>query len=246
MLIRSLAFCSAIVLLSACGGGGSSAPASVQQANRAPTSISLSSSSVLEGTQGATIGTLNTSDPDGGSFNYTISGDDASSFRVSGNSLQLAAEVAADYETKTSYSITIESTDSGNLSTSKDFTITVIDAVEGRVVDAPLRGSNVFIDLNGNSVLDSDEPSGTSDANGFFIVENMVTEGSPKIISIGGTDTKTGETLPNLALISDLPSDSSKPMAVTPLTTVVAAAETPEAKAQVLEALGVSGTVEDC
>ena len=247
MLIRSLALCSAIVLLSACGGGGggSSAPAPVQQVNRAPTSISLSSSSVLEGTQGATIGTLNTSDPDGGSFNYTISGDDASSFRVSGNSLQLAAEVAADYETKTSYSITIESTDSGNLSTSKDFTITVIDAVEGRVVDAPLSGSNVFIDLNGNSVQDSDEPNGTSDANGFFIVENTVTEGAPKIISIGGTDTKTGETLPNLALMSDLPSDSSKSMAVTPLTTVVAAAETPEAKAQVLEALGVSGTVEE-
>ena len=128
---------------------------------------------------------------DGGSFNYAISGDDASSFRVSGSSLQLAAEVAADYETKTSYSITIESTDSGNLSTSKDFTITVIDAVEGRVVDAPLRGSNVFIDLNGNSVQDSDEPNGTSDANGFFIVENTVTGGSPKIISIGGTDTKT-------------------------------------------------------
>ena len=58
--------------------------------------------------------------------------------------------------------------------------------MEGRVVDAPLRGSNVFIDLNGNSVQDSDEPNGTSDANGFFIVENTVTEGAPKIISIGG------------------------------------------------------------
>ena len=127
-----------------------------------------------------------------------------------------------------SYSITIKSTDSGNLSTSEDFTISVIDAIEGRVVDAPLSGSNVFIDLNGNSTQDSDEPSGTSDSNGFFVVENSVTEGSPKIISIGGTDTKTGETLPNLALMSDLPSDLSKAMAVTPITTVVAAAETPE------------------
>ena len=114
--------------------------------------------------------------------------------------MQLAAETAADYETQTSYSITIKSTDSGNLSTSKDFTISVIDAIEGRVVDAPLSGSNVFIDLNGNSTQDFDEPSGTSDANGFFVVENLVTEGSPKIISIGGTDTKTGEVLPNLAL----------------------------------------------
>ena len=234
-------------LLGACGGGGggSSAPAVVQQVNRAPTSVSLSSSSVLEGSKGVSIGTLNTSDPDGGSFNYTISGDDASSFRVSGSTLQLAAGTAADYETKTSYSITIESTDSGNLSISKDFTISVIDAIEGRVVDAPLSGSNVFIDLNGNSIQDADEPSGTSDANGFFVVENLVVEGSPKIISIGGTDTKTGKVLPNLALMSDLPSDPSKAMAVTPITTVVAAAETPEAKAKVLEVLGVTGTVEE-
>ena len=59
-----------ISLLGACGGGGggSSAPAAVQQVNRAPTSIALSSSSVLEGSKGSSIGTLSTSDPDGGSY----------------------------------------------------------------------------------------------------------------------------------------------------------------------------------
>ena len=112
--LKSLFGIAFVLVLCGCGGGGSSAPASVQQANRAPTSVGLSSSSVLEGTKGASIGTLSTSDSDGGSFNYTISGDDASSFRVSGSTLQLAAETAADYETKTSYSITIQSTDSGN------------------------------------------------------------------------------------------------------------------------------------
>ena len=103
----------------------------------------------------------------------------------------------------------------------------------------------MFIDLNGDLVQGSDEPSGTSDANGFFAVENLAGSGSPKIISIGGTDTKTGKVLPNLALMSDLPSDASKSMAVTPITTLVAVAETPAAKAKVLTALGVTGTVED-
>ncbi len=224
------------LLISGCGGGTSNSP---------PTSVSISKTSVLEGTQGATIGTLTTVDPDGGSFSYMISGADASSFAVSGSSLRLATDLAADYETQTDYSISIRSTDNGGLSVSDGFTISVIDAIEGRVVDAPLQGSNVFIDLDGDLVQDSDEPSGTSDANGFFAVENLAGSASPKIISIGGTDTKTGKALPNLALMSDLPSDASKSMAVTPITTLVAVAETSAAKAKVLTALGVSGTVEE-
>ena len=139
-------------LLSGCGGGTSNSP---------PTSVSISNTSVLEGTQGATIGTLTTVDPDGGSFSYTISGADASSFAISGSSLGFASDLAADYETQTDYSISIRSTDTGGLSVSDSFTVSVIDAIEGRVVDAPLQGSNVFIDLDGDLVQGSDEPSGT-------------------------------------------------------------------------------------
>ena len=51
--------------LSGCGGGTSNSP---------PTSVSISNTSVLKGTEGATIGALTTVDPDGGSFSYTISG----------------------------------------------------------------------------------------------------------------------------------------------------------------------------
>ena len=141
-------------LLSGCGGGTSNSP---------PTSVSISNTSVLEGTGGATIGALTTVDSDGGSFSYTISGVDASSFTISGSSLRLASDLAADYETQTDYSISIRSTDTGGLSVSDSFTISVIDAIEGRVVDAPLQGSNVFIDLDGDLVQDSDEPSATSD-----------------------------------------------------------------------------------
>ena len=226
-----------VFLLWGCGGGGSS--------NSPPTSVSISKTSVLEGTTGAAVGTLSTADADGGVFTYSLSGTDASSFVVSGSSLRLASDVAADYDTKTSYSISVRSTDSGNLSVSKNFTISVLDAIKGRVVDAPLRGSSVFIDVDGDLVRDPSEPSATSDSDGFFALENQAGSGLPKMISIGGTDTKTGQALPNLALMSDLPSDTTKSIAVTPITTLVAVAETPAAKAKVLTALGVTGTVED-
>ena len=248
MILRGFLTAGFSMLLIGCGGGGggSPAPTSVQQTNRAPTSISLANNTVLEGTKGSTVGTLSTSDPDGGSFSYTLSGDDSSSFQISGSSLRLASETAADYETKSSYSITIKSTDSGGLSTRKDFTITVIDAIEGRIVDGPLSGSNVFIDLNNNSIQNVGEPNSTSDSNGYFSVENLTenAEGSPKLVSIGGTDTQTGKTLPNLALIADLPSDKSQKISVTPITTVIAAAETAEAKAEVLQGLGISSSLE--
>jgi hypothetical protein len=123
----------------------------------------------------------------------------------------------------------------------------VTDAFEGRVVDAPIAGASVFVDLNGNNEQDADEPSGVTDDSGFFNVDTFtVPEGSAaKVISKGGTDTKTGKALPDLALISDVPADITKPANVTPLTTVVASVDTPEAKAQVLLAMGIDKTPEE-
>ncbi len=117
---------------------------------------------------------------------------------------------------------------------------------EGRVVDAPMAGAAVFIDLNGNNQLDADEPSGTTDANGYFDIDLFTPVAGivPKIISIGGTDSKTGAVLPNLALVSDVPADLSQAVNVTPLTTLLASVDTLQAKAQLLAALGVSGTPE--
>ena len=104
------------------------------------------------------------------------------------------------------------------------------DAFEGRVVDAPIAGATVFVDLNGDNEQDADEPSGVTDDSGFFNVDTFtVPEGSSaKVISKGGKDTKTGKALPDLALISDVPADITKPANVTPLTTVVASVDTPE------------------
>ena len=70
-----------------------------------------------------------------------------------------------------------------------------------------MAGTAVFIDLNGDNQLDADEPSGITDANGYFNIEPFTAVAGfvPKIIFIGGTDSKTGAVLYNLALVSDVP-----------------------------------------
>ena len=106
----------------------------VNNVNETPTDISLSSSAQNEGTStNTTIGTFSTSDPDAGNtFTYTLvagtgSGDNGS-FNISGSSLRNS--VVFDYETKSSYSIRVRSTDQDGLYTEKEFTISVNNVAE--------------------------------------------------------------------------------------------------------------------
>ena len=232
------------------GGGGSSTPTPTQVANRAPVLADPGILTVLEGA--ASIATISASDPDNNSLTFAISsGDDQALFSITSSGL-LSFAVAPDFETpgdvgsNNVYDITVQVSD-GALTDTQSISITVSDAFEGRVVDAPISGASVFVDLNGNNEQDDGEPSGTTDANGFFSVDTFTpTAGTAaKVISKGGTDTKTGKALPDLALISDVPADLTKSANVTPLTTVVASVDTPEAKAAVLTAMGISGSPED-
>jgi uncharacterized repeat protein (TIGR01451 family) len=113
----------------------------VANLNESPTALSLGNTVVDENTNtggGYGIGTLSTIDPDtGDTFIYAIAGGaDAALFSISGNQLVLTAGVL-DYETKSSYSITVRSTDSGGLSIDRSFTITVTD-----LNDAPTAANN--------------------------------------------------------------------------------------------------------
>ena len=245
---RTFGFVILAPLLIACGGGSST----VVPVNTAPSFVSSGAFSVVEGS--LAVGSVEVRDLESGSSGVSQSvqgGADASHFSIT-SAGALSFSTAADFESPNDddsdnvYEVTLEVSD-GDKSATLDVSVTILDAVEGRVVDAPLSGSRVFIDLDGDSVQDDDEPSVSSDENGFFVVERMdAKEGfSPQIISTGGTDTVTGKELPNLALTSDLPGDATKDMAVTPLTTIVSAASTPEAKAKVLTALGISGGVEE-
>ena len=253
MKLSNFAWCNvALMTLAACGGGGgggSSAPSPVVT-NTAPTITDPGALSLLEGS--SSVVSLSASDAQNNSLSFSIaSGDDEDLFSITTGGV-LSFNSAPDFETRADanadnvYEVTVQVSD-GSLTDTQDLTITVTDAFEGRVVDAPIAGATVFVDLNGNNEQDADEPSGVTDDSGFFNVDTFtVPEGnSAKVISKGGTDTKTGKALPDLALISDVPADITKPANVTPLTTVVASVDTPEEKAQVLQAMGIDKTPEE-
>ena len=99
-----------------------------------PTDISLSANSVAENQPaGTVVGTLTSTDPDAWeTFTYAmVSGTgsaDNASFQIAGNQLKAAASL--NYETRSSYSIRIRTTDADGLFTEKVFAINVTDVNE--------------------------------------------------------------------------------------------------------------------
>jgi hypothetical protein len=107
---------------------------SVTNVNEAPTSISLSHSSVAENlATGTAVGSFSTTDADSGNtFTYSFvagtGSTDNASFTIDGSTLKTAA--VFDYETKSSYSVRVRVTDQGGLTYDKIFTISVTDVQE--------------------------------------------------------------------------------------------------------------------
>ena len=106
----------------------------VNNVNETPYVLSLSNTSQVENTEtGTTIGTFSTSDVDSGdTFTYSLvagTGDnDNASFSIDGSSLNNA--IVFNYESKSSYSIRVRTTDAGGLYYEATFTITVTNANE--------------------------------------------------------------------------------------------------------------------
>jgi len=101
---------------------------SVSNVNEAPTNITLSANAIAENVvvgTGVEIGTLTVIDPDATGNNNVLSleGTDAASFSISGGKLFFTG-TSPDYETKTSYSVTVRSTD-GTLTYAKGLTVNV-------------------------------------------------------------------------------------------------------------------------
>jgi autotransporter-associated beta strand protein len=106
----------------------------VTNVNEGPSDVSLSAASVAENaTVGTVVGTLTTTDVDAGdTFTYTLvsgSGDtDNASFEIGGNALKTLASF--NYESRSSYTVRVRSTDAAGLFTEKAFAITVTDVNE--------------------------------------------------------------------------------------------------------------------
>lgn len=98
--------------------------------NESPTNITLSQSSVSENVAlGSTVATITIADQDiGDTQTLLLGGPDSSAFTIVGNTLRTNSIV--NYESKTSYSISIRTTDAAGLSFLKSFTISVVNLGE--------------------------------------------------------------------------------------------------------------------
>ena len=109
-------------------------------ANAMPSAINLSLSSISEGAESLVIGELSTVDsdqPDNVAFQYEIAeiaGTDYASFSINQSTGELSLKAQPDYETKSTYSVTILSTDSGGKTLSETFTVTITDVNEAPTV----------------------------------------------------------------------------------------------------------------
>ena len=136
------------------GGGGGTTPA-----NNAPVFSGSDTASVLEG-QTAVI-TVEASDEDSDTLTYALSGDDSALFALS-DSNQLAFPRRRILKRQrwwcdNVYSVVI-TVDDGTDSVTQSVSVTVLDAYEGRVIDGPVSGATVFVDVDGDYVADAGEP----------------------------------------------------------------------------------------
>ncbi len=145
----------AVTVTSTDGSGSTFAQSfsvTINDVNEAPTAIAITATAIDENATGVVVGTLSTTDEDAGdTIAYSLSGTDAASFEIVDGKLQLKSDVSADHETQTSYSVTVTATDSGDLTTSQDFTVTVNNLND----NSPTITSSSSVEMaeNSNSVI---------------------------------------------------------------------------------------------
>ena len=114
--------------------------------NSPPTDLDLDNKTIDENVEpNSVVGTFSTTDPDSGdSFTYTlVTGDgdtDNSAFTINGDQLQI--NDSPDYETQSSYSIRVQTTDGEGASHTEQLTINVNDVNEDVIEGTP--GKDIF------------------------------------------------------------------------------------------------------
>ncbi|MBD2079343.1 cadherin domain-containing protein [Leptolyngbya sp. FACHB-17] len=125
--------------------------------NSAPTALALSTTSIDENVSANTIvGTFSSTDPDpGNAFTYSLvsgTGDtDNTKFTISSNQLQI--NLSPDFETKSTYSIRVRTTDQGGLSLDKVLTIAINDLNDAPVLNS-IQVQN-FVAINEDPAINS-------------------------------------------------------------------------------------------
>jgi gliding motility-associated-like protein len=124
--------------------------------NESPTNLALSATTINENNAiGATIGELSSTDQDAGdTHSYTlVSGTgstDNALFSIDGNYLK--TKVAFDFETKSSYTVRVRTTDAGGLTFEKAITITVIN-INDAPTDLALSSVSIYENNAVNAII---------------------------------------------------------------------------------------------
>ena len=165
--------------------------------NAPPVDLALSPATIDENSpSGSTIGTFTTTDPDSGdTFTYTLvsgTGDeDNASFQIVGSQLQ--TNQIFDFETKNSFSIRVRTTDQGQLSVDKEFTITVTNVNEAPT-NITLSNSSVAENAGANAVVGT--LAGVDpDAGAAFTFSLPANLGSNGLFNISGTSLRATASL---------------------------------------------------
>ncbi|SHK42275.1 Cadherin domain-containing protein [Rubritalea squalenifaciens DSM 18772] len=146
-----------IITITATSSGGSESRSysiSVTNKNEGPESIALSVDEVQENT--TTVGTVTATDPEGGTLNFTISGDDSSRFTLGYTTGVLAFKSAPDYENPIDadgdnvYEVVVRVTDNAT-SVLKTLQVTVTNQDEGIT----------SMNISNNSIVENNTSIGT-------------------------------------------------------------------------------------
>ncbi|MGB2041708.1 MAG: Ig-like domain-containing protein, partial [Porticoccaceae bacterium] len=158
-------------LLTACGSSSDS-PIAVDNNNHPPRIITDSTVQMPE--QRQLVSSLLAIDTDSDPVLWSISGGaDAALFRMDAEG-RLKFIVAPDFENPADtnldnlYELSVTVSD-GISADTKQLNVEVTDRLEGRVGGDPVTGAKVFLDLNGNSQLDLEEPQAITSDSGHFI-----------------------------------------------------------------------------
>jgi hypothetical protein len=202
-VVKYLTFISTLMLLNACGGGGSSAvPSPTVSIGASGSSIELNNSLDLSWSSTSAESCTASNDWTGVK---SISGSEALTLSSLGDQ---------------TFTLTCRNS-SG--STSQSVEVEVYRIVTGVVVDGYITGSSLFCDTNGNFVLDPGEESVTSASDGSFSVR----AGVCNLVSLGGFDTDMNNALDDLLLVTPLRASQAEAV-VSPITTVASFMENPE------------------
>ena len=130
----------------------STQPLTINITDVAPVFVSGNSASVTEGVSaGTVVYTAQAREPGGGTVTYSLSGADASAFSINSATGVLTINAVPNYETKSSYNVTVTATESSFLSNAKAVTINVMDVApvflsgnSGSVTDVASTGTVVY------------------------------------------------------------------------------------------------------